>query len=117
MATKIIWDGAVWADILRGPDGMLARFMMAAQNQCKENGHMAEYINMRFSEGTGGIDAHIVCAHPAAIYVHNGTRPHDIPNAFGWGPKFGIGGRFDGKFHPGNRANPFLTDNLRLFFT
>lgn len=34
--------------------------------------------------------------------LETGSRPHDIPNAFGWGIKFGIGGRFDGKFHPGS---------------
>lgn len=50
-----------------------------------------------------------------ALFVHEGTAAHDIPNAFGWGPKFGIGGRFGGKFHPGNAANRYLTDNLPVF--
>lgn len=31
-------------------------------------------------------------------------RAHDIPNSFGRGPKFGIGGRFRGHFHPGSGA-------------
>jgi hypothetical protein len=35
-----------------------------------------------------------------------GAEPHDIPNAFGRGAKFGIGGRFQGKFHPGNAPHP-----------
>ena len=48
--------------------------------------------------------------------LEEGTSPHDIPNAFGYItpgkktksgkrisiPNFGIGGRFDGKFHPGS---------------
>lgn len=29
-----------------------------------------------------------------------GGKPYDIPNAFGFGPDFGIGGRFGGRFHP-----------------
>jgi hypothetical protein len=35
----------------------------------------------------------------APVYVEYGTRPHDIPNAFGWG----ITVR-----HPGTRAQPFI---------
>jgi hypothetical protein len=33
--------------------------------------------------------------------VWEGTPPHDIPGAFGRDLPFGIGGRFNGKFHPG----------------
>ena len=39
---------------------------------------------------------------PYVPYLEEGSGPHDIPNAFGYGPTFGIGGRFDGKFHPGS---------------
>lgn len=34
--------------------------------------------------------------------LEEGTSPHDIPRAFGNPLPFGIGGRFDGKFHPGS---------------
>ena len=34
--------------------------------------------------------------------LENGSAPHDIPGAFGKDFPFGIGGRFDGKFHPGS---------------
>jgi hypothetical protein len=44
---------------------------------------------------------------PLATWILGGTKPHDIPNAFGWGPTFGIGGRFEGKFHPGTKPNDF----------
>lgn len=40
-----------------------------------------------------------------APYVENleeGTGPHDIHGAFGKPAPFGIGGRFQGKFHPGS---------------
>ena len=38
---------------------------------------------------------------PYVEYLEEGTKPHDIPNAFGI-EGLGIGGRFDGKFHPGS---------------
>lgn len=38
---------------------------------------------------------------PKAPHVEWDTRPHDIPQAFGRPYPFGVGGRFDGKFHPG----------------
>ena len=44
--------------------------------------------------------------------LETGTKPHDIPNAFGFGEKFGIGGRFDGKFHPGFVAMPHFKPAL-----
>ena len=39
---------------------------------------------------------------PYVEYLEEGTSPHDIPGAFGKKLPFGIGGRFDGKFHPGS---------------
>ena len=39
---------------------------------------------------------------PYVEYLEEGTSPHDIPGAFGRKLPFGIGGRFDGKFHPGS---------------
>lgn len=39
---------------------------------------------------------------PYVEYLEEGTKPHDIPRAFGRKLPFGIGGRFDGKFHPGS---------------
>ena len=39
---------------------------------------------------------------PYVEYLEEGTSPHDIPKAFGKDLPFGIGGRFDGKFHPGS---------------
>ena len=39
---------------------------------------------------------------PYVEYLEEGTSPHDIPGAFGRPLPFGVGGRFDGKFHPGS---------------
>lgn len=35
-------------------------------------------------------------------YLEEGTSPHDIPRAFGRPLPFGIGGQFNGFFHPGS---------------
>lgn len=42
---------------------------------------------------------------PYIPYLEEGTDPHDIPRAFGRPLPFGIGGRFDGKFHPGSKKH------------
>ena len=42
---------------------------------------------------------------PYVQYLEEGTGPHDIPRAFGKPIPFGIGGRFDGKFHPGSKKH------------
>ena len=42
---------------------------------------------------------------PYVECLEEGTDPHDIPRAFGRPLPFGIGGRFDGKFHPGSRKH------------
>lgn len=74
--------------------------------------------NLKERSGTlvGSVEARMIGAHQGQVTVtapwaadqEFGTTPHNIPNAFGWGPDFGIGGRFGGFFHPGNPAVHFL---------
>ena len=48
---------------------------------------------------------------PYVACLEEGTSPHDIPGAFGKALPFGIGGRFDGKFHPGSHKHEgFIKD-------
>lgn len=48
---------------------------------------------------------------PYVAALENGSTPHDIPGAFGREYPFGIGGRFDGKFHPGSTKHKgFISD-------
>lgn len=60
---------------------------------------------------------------PYIEYLQEGTFPHDIPHAFGYGTiypdrenpytgeiPFGVGGRFDGKFHPGSTKHKGFID-------
>ena len=65
--------------------------------------------NLKFSATQGRMwDATTYRIHfdgsiaPYVQYLEEGTSPHDIPRAFGRPLPFGIGGRFDGKFHPGS---------------
>lgn len=55
-------------------------------------------------------------------FLQEGTMPHDIPNAFGLGEikpnpytgefPFGVGGKFNGKFHPGQKKHVGFVDKL-----
>ena len=57
---------------------------------------------------------------PYVAALEEGSKPHDILNAFGFADPnskrfkrldFGIGGKFDGKFHPGsNKHKGFISD-------
>lgn len=48
---------------------------------------------------------------PYLEYLEEGTDPHNIPGAFGKPLPFGIGGRFNGKFHPGSyKHKGFIKD-------
>lgn len=122
---RFIVDGAVLEEMTRGPGGMVWNFLerraVSFQERAREQapirtGDLRKSIVKRPIEpAPGGLGIRVIAAMPYALFVHEGTRPHNIPNAFGYGPTFGIGGRFEGMFHPGNHANHFLTDNLGIF--
>lgn len=44
--------------------------------------------------------------------LQKGSKPHDIPNAFGYGIEFGVGGRFSGKFHPGSKKHKHFINKI-----
>lgn len=48
---------------------------------------------------------------PYVEYLEEGTDPHDIPRAFGRPLPFGIGGRFNGRFHPGSHKHDGFIKN------
>lgn len=48
---------------------------------------------------------------PYVAALEEGSEPHDIPGAFGRKFPFGIGGDFNGKFHPGSQKHKgFISD-------
>ena len=52
---------------------------------------------------------------PYIPYLQEGTSPHDIPHAFGRPLPFGIGGRFEGKFHPGSHKHDGFISNKSTY--
>jgi hypothetical protein len=84
----------------------------------RESGTLADSMEVRFQFGP---DPKIMVGSTHAVsgglnlmaLMTLGTEPHDIPNAFGWGPTFGIGGRFSGKFHPGTKKNPWVMQSIQ----
>lgn len=80
--------------------------------------HMADEIDFQLVPRRGSWAVQVVADSPYALFVHEGTKPHDIGS-----PVFiqGVGWRYigrspsgKGKPHPGTRANPFLLNALRL---
>lgn len=49
-------------------------------------------------------------------FLQEGTKAHDIPGAFGRPLPFGIGGRFEGKFHPGSFKHAGFIDATAVYF-
>lgn len=128
---KLIIDGAKLAELLRSPSGPVGVYLIeratvvqqaAKQQAPRVTGCLEDSIVKRFEETPEGLAVRIVsdttpCSPSRtgySLYVHEGTGPHNIPGAFGIPAPFGVGGRFGGMFHPGNRPNRFLADNLRL---
>jgi hypothetical protein len=129
---KLVVDGARMEELLRSPTGPVGRMLieratrvqMAARQQAPERtGCLRSSIVKRYEDQPDGLAVRIVadttpCSPRRtsyALFIHEGTRPHNIPNAFGYGSTFGIGGRFDELFHPGHpQPNRFLSDNLHL---
>jgi hypothetical protein len=128
---KLVIDGAAMAELLHSPAGIVGRMLierstrvqMAAKTQAPRRTGCLQGSIVKRAETFGDelairIQSDTTSCSPSrksySLFVHNGSEPHDIPNAWGLGPTFGIGGRFSGKFHPGHGPNRFLSDNLHL---
>lgn len=82
-----------------------------------DTGHLARMATMGKFTGDDRFTLTIVTAKnrtgaPYAVPLNTGSKPHDIPNAFGWGMEYGIGGRYSGKFHPGSSKHVGYFDNV-----
>jgi hypothetical protein len=129
---RIVFDGKRMAELLRSPTGPVGVRIIERAELVKQgarakahrrSGCTQETILKRVEENpeTGFRVRVISDTSPCSpdrksysLYEHEGTSPHDIPGAFGYPLPFGVGGRFDGMFHPGTTANPFLRDALPL---
>jgi hypothetical protein len=120
---ELVLDGAAMARMLRGPSGLVATHLLirtekvwiAAIADCpKDTGDLSKSIHKRaLTLGGSQLSIMITADAPYALPVHEGSKPHNIPGAFGYKLPFGIGGRFEGFFHPGHpEPRRFLTDNL-----
>lgn len=129
MPVKLILDGAALQEMLHGPSGAVATYMIgraqvvqnAAIVQCpKRTNKLSESIVKRFADTPAGFTVTIAALQPYAVFVHEGTKPHIIMGnptlAFLW-PAAGEGTFFFASVHhPGTKPNKFLSDNLHLFF-
>jgi hypothetical protein len=71
-------------------------------------GRMGDFISSYIQDGPRGLEAVVVCTHPAVRFVLDGTRPHIIRPRNARALRFDVGGRtVHAKIvhHPGTRAN------------
>lgn len=132
---QVILDGAVMAEILRGPAGPVARHVIeratVVQARAKElapvrTGCLRSSIVKRYEHVDGEfavrIQSDTTSCSPErksySLYIHEGTRPHVIrPRKPGGVLRFEMHGEVvfaRHVNHPGTRANPFLRDALPL---
>lgn len=65
---------------------------------------------------------------PYAQFLEEGTTAHDIPHAFGYGsiyeerpnpythvPPYGVGGKFNGKWHPGSTKHKGFIETVGIY--
>ena len=144
---RLVLDGAEMASLMAGPLGPVnrllltrgERFRQAARRQARgkygsegnRTGCLEKVIVKRIEPNGAGIQLRVTAdtspcspTHTSyALFVHEGTKPHDITarNAgslyFFWphgpdGPNFYA---FRTVHHPGTKPNKFFTDNLGEF--
>jgi hypothetical protein len=137
---KIVIDSKALDDMLKGPNGVVVRFMIqqaekvqaAAKRQCgyssetptSGRGHLRDSIVKRImANGNAEPIVMVGSSHPIALIHHNGTRPHVIYPRTASVLAFPSDSAPNGvQFamytnHPGTQPNRYLTDNLRLITT
>ncbi len=117
--------------VTRSPDGMVGRsiyaraltVLAASKAVCprsnKSSGvHLADTIHATLPVADGlGVICYVKTDSPIGIFVHEGTRPHEIVPRRARVLAFTVGGEkvFATRVsHPGTRARPFLTSVLHL---
>ena len=124
VATSFNLDRTRVQRMLRLPGGMVYRNMerrvrrVEAEAIRRAPGSMGRTIRAQIRPGPGGeFQGVIRVSHPAAIYVVNGTRAHQIrPRTPGGVLRFTVEGRVVYARlvnHPGTKPNSFLKDALR----
>jgi len=124
VSATIKWDQGAIANLLYSQNGDVGKSLAIRAQRVQDGarskihnrtGRLAASITKRWTTVGPNLAIQVgswTC--PYALFVEMGAGPHNIPNAFGWGPNFGTHGRFNGKFHPGNKAQHFLSDSLPL---
>lgn len=79
--------------------------------------HLADNIDSKLVPTGRGYAVEVTAGVPWAIYVHEGTRPHQIGSpvfidGVGW-RYIGLSPRGRGKIHPGTKANKFMLEAVR----
>lgn len=123
MAT-FIKDPAGWPELVRGRDGIISRDLrkrgerlrlLAMRQAKKKTGRLAGSMTSNVSVSYRGIQVKVGSDVKHALMHHQGTRPHVITPKRARALRFMQRGRIryaKRVYHPGTRANRYLTDNL-----
>lgn len=126
MATIVVFNEPVLERMLNSPEGdvgiYLARrgrlIVLAAKKQVGvDTGQLRESIHMRHLYDGRGQFLLIGSNEKYALAHHEGTRPHVITPSRAQTLKFTRGAQViyaKRVYHPGTKANRYLTDHLRL---
>ncbi|MFJ4469608.1 hypothetical protein ACIP2X_19265 [Streptomyces sp. NPDC089424] len=123
MTVEVRVDQGAIARLLRARNGLARRKLqqrldrVARIAQAEAPGSMGDYIETDIRYGARGLEGAVICTHPKARLVLDGTRPHLIRPRRAKALRFEVGS--DVVFtklvrHPGTRPNNFLARALRL---
>jgi len=123
MSVEVRVDQGAIARLLRARNGVARRRLqrrldrVARIAEAEAPGSMGRYIETDIREGPRGLEGAVICTHPKARLVLDGTRPHLIRPRRRQYLRFEVGG--DIVFtklvrHPGTRPDNFLGRALRL---
>lgn len=138
----VVFDPAKVADLLRGPDGPVARDLMrkgdlvrdearrrvgvysppdaySAGNRGRKPGQLRDSIVKRLADQGGELQVLVGSDDPIALLHHEGTVPHIIrprnkPMLVFYWPAVGRVVAFREVNHPGTQPNRYLTDALSV---
>jgi hypothetical protein len=138
----VVFHPAALAELLRGPDGPVARHLLAkgelvknearrrvgvyvppdsfsASNRKRKPGQLRDSIVKRLVQDGGELNCLVGSEDPIALLHHEGTVPHIIrasraPRLVFFWPKVGGVVGFVQVNHPGTAPNRYLTDSLSV---
>lgn len=125
MAVRFVPNRAGLNQVLRGRNGPVVLHLanlgrqvagrarrLAPRSQTSTGPHLADNITSEVVRTASGFSAHVIADVPHALYVTQGTKPHDVGSPVlvepGTWRYIGRSPAGHGKPHPGTKPNDFM---------